>query len=347
MDQIWRDSCRGARFLAQARLGPYAASARANYALAAYSLALTAARADALTPQVHATETGMIRTFATARARDAAARFADGLADLGLRHQLLDTTELARKIPAMDAAPAPMGGAIFFEGDRVCDALAFTRALGRDVKMRGGEIRTDARVTGFAKAHGAITGVVTDQGSHTGRVILCTGAQTPQLVRALGLRAPIAPVKGYSLTLPWSEAAAASLPIPMVDTAQHIAITPFADRVRILGMAEFARDDQRVIAARVAQLRAFFSRLLPNLATTLDWAEGKGWAGLRPMSADGRPIIGPVSAGLWANYGHGHLGWTQALGSAALLADQITGTNTALDPRPFLPSRPSFARVSI
>jgi len=75
---------------------------------------------------------------------------------------------------------------------------------------------------------------------------------------------------------------------------------------------------------------------LPDVAEQLDWQTAENWCGLRPMSSDGRPFIGPTPMqGLWLNCGHGHLGWTKAVGSARLLADQIAGRKPEINPAPF------------
>jgi D-amino-acid dehydrogenase len=103
-------------------------------------------------------------------------------------------------------------------------------------------------------------------------------------------------------------------------------------------MVEFVGADRRVDPRRLSQLRGFFENLMPDLADELDWEQAEGWAGLRPMSADGRPFIGPSGIdGLWLNCGHGHLGWTMAVGSARLLADDITGASPEINAAPFSP----------
>ena len=91
---------------------------------------------------------------------------------------------------------------------------------------------------------------------------------------------------------------------------------------------------------RIQALWRLLAALSPTLARTVDRSEARPWCGLRPMSADGRPYIGatPV-AGLYVNTGHGHLGWTQAAGSASLLAQLICGAAAAIDPRPFALTR--------
>ena len=122
----------------------------------------------------------------------------------------------------------------------------------------------------------------------------------------------------------------------MVDDAYHAAITPLGDRLRTVGTAEFAGPDLRLDRARVDNLTAFMKEVYPQIATEATLATGEAWSGLRPVSADGRPYIGPASIpGLWINSGHGHLGWTLAAGSARLIADLMTRARPEIDAGPF------------
>ncbi|MEL0150294.1 MAG: FAD-dependent oxidoreductase, partial [Rhodobiaceae bacterium] len=171
-----------------------------------------------------------------------------------------------------------------------------------------------------------------------GTVVLAAGVAAAQLARPLGLNLPIRPAKGYSLTL--DAAGQADCPQHLlVDPLPHIAITPLGSRLRILGMAEFIGFDRHIDPKRLQQLGRFFADLLPQLAERLDWQKAEGWAGLRPMSADGRPFIGPSGIdGLWLNVGHGHLGWTKAVGSARILADTMIGRAAEINAAPFSPN---------
>ena len=171
-----------------------------------------------------------------------------------------------------------------------------------------------------------------------GTVVLAAGVAAAQLARPLGFNLPIRPAKGYSLTL--DAAGQADCPKHLlVDPTPHIAITPLGSRLRILGMAEFSGFDRHIDPKRLLQLHRFFTGLLPDLADRLDWQKAEGWVGLRPMSADGRPFIGQSAIeGLWLNVGHGHLGWTKAVGSARILADAMTGREAEINAAPFSPN---------
>ena len=171
------------------------------------------------------------------------------------------------------------------------------------------------------------------------RVVIATGHGSPDLTKGTGVHLPIKPAKGYSVTIDvrgWNERPA----IPVIDDAMHAAVTPLGDRLRVVGTAEFAGRKTAVDQARIDNLIALFGRLYPHLVPNLARAEATPWAGLRPMSADGIPMIGPTRLpGLWINSGHGHLGWTMAVGSARLLAAMIAGDPAPIDPAPYDPER--------
>ena len=127
---------------------------------------------------------------------------------------------------------------------------------------------------------------------------------------------------------------------PVVDDTLHAIVTPMGDRIRVAGTAEIAGNDLSIRYERIDNLKHLLSAMYPQLADRLLRGEVKPWAGLRPMSADGNPFVGETRArGLWLSTGHGHLGWTQAMGSAALLASLIDGSDPEIDPAPYAASR--------
>ena len=150
---------------------------------------------------------------------------------------------------------------------------------------------------------------------------------------------PVRPVKGYSLT--YDTAGLNNTPsYAIVDESIHTAITPFKNRVRIAGSAEFVGFENQIHPKRIKYLNTMLANVYPNLYSQVDKNEGKIWHGFRPMSADGLPFIGKTKiSGLFINCGQGHLGWTLAMGSANLLADEILNKDSEIDRSPFLASR--------
>jgi D-amino-acid dehydrogenase len=158
--------------------------------------------------------------------------------------------------------------------------------------------------------------------------VLALGSYSPLLARRLDLTLPVYPVKGYSLTLPITDPAGAPESTVM-DETYKVAVTRLGDRIRVGGTAELGGYDLTLYPARRRPLDFVVSDLFPNGG---DLSQANFWTGLRPMTPDGTPIIGPTRYGnLFLNTGHGTLGWTMAAGSGRLLADLISGRKPGID----------------
>jgi D-amino-acid dehydrogenase len=152
--------------------------------------------------------------------------------------------------------------------------------------------------------------------------VAAMGSYTPHLVKPLGIHLPVYPVKGYSLTMPITDADAAPVSTVM-DETYKVGITRLGDRIRVGGTAELAGFSQRLRGPRRATLEHSVTDLFPQGG---DVRQASFWTGLRPMTPDGTPVVGPTRyKNLYTNTGHGTLGWTMACGSGRVLADLITG----------------------
>jgi D-amino-acid dehydrogenase len=157
-------------------------------------------------------------------------------------------------------------------------------------------------------------------------VVLAAGSYSRDLLLPLGLDIPVYPVKGYSLTMPLSDATLAPQST-VLDETYKIALTRLGERLRVGGMAELAGFDMRLNPRRRATLEKVTRELFPGG----DLSQAQFWTGLRPMTPDGTPLVGATPLqGLYLNTGHGTLGWTMACGSAQLLADVISGRQPAI-----------------
>jgi len=142
------------------------------------------------------------------------------------------------------------------------------------------------------------------------------------LLRPLGLRNPVYPVKGYSITMPITDAAGAPESTVM-DETYKVGITRLGQRIRVGGTAELAGYDTRLRPARRGPLARAVGDLFPHGG---DLAQAAFWCGLRPMTPDGTPLLGATPyRNLYLNTGHGTLGWTMSCGSARVLADLVSG----------------------
>jgi D-amino-acid dehydrogenase len=146
---------------------------------------------------------------------------------------------------------------------------------------------------------------------------------------------PVAPVKGYSISVRLPEGLTGPR-IPILDEELHAVAVPLGRTLRIAGTAEFAGHDLTLPAARVENLTRLLTRTYPEIAARVRREDIEPWTGLRPMSADGVPIVSRTPIGnLYLNTGHGHLGWTMAAGSGRALADMIMGRAPAIDMAPY------------
>jgi D-amino-acid dehydrogenase len=158
--------------------------------------------------------------------------------------------------------------------------------------------------------------------------VLALGSYSPALVKPLGMKLPVYPVKGYSITVPIIDESRAPVSTVMDETFK-IAITRLGDRIRVGGMAEIAGFDASLNPRRKATLTHSVEDLFGGAA---DQFQATFWSGLRPMTPDGTPVVGatPLS-NLWLNTGHGTLGWTMSTGSARVLADLVSGRVAEID----------------
>ncbi len=251
-------------------------------------------------------------------------------AAVGVAWRLLDAAACARLEPALAPALDRIAGGIHFPDDQSGDAYKFTAALADLARAAGVDCRFGVTVLALEAAAGRITGLITDQGRlEADRYLAALGCAGTPLLRPLGLELPVYPVKGYSVTLEldgWNGAPR----VPLVDSGRKLAIVRLGDRLRLAGTAELTGYDTTLNPARGANLLDSLRTLLP--AATPNQAAARPWTGLRPMTPDGIPILGPTPyANLFLNLGHGHLGWTMACGSARLLADLITGHPPEID----------------
>ncbi|MGB5833175.1 MAG: FAD-dependent oxidoreductase, partial [Thiohalocapsa sp.] len=182
---------------------------------------------------------------------------------------------------------------------------------------------------GLGVRHGCIADVDTAQGRITGDAfVLALGSHSPALLRPLGIDLPLYPVKGYSLTLPIVDADAAPHSTIM-DETYKVAVTRLGDRIRVAGTAELTGYDLSLPRRGRGTLTHVVSDLFPDGG---DLNHAQFWTGLRPMTPDGTPVLGPTPyPNLFLNTGHGTLGWTMSCGSGRLLADLISGRQPKLD----------------
>ena len=285
---------------------------------------------------------GTLQLFRSQAQLDAAARDVAVLQECGVPFELLDAQGVVAVEPALKSARAPICGGLRLPNDETGDCHLFTRRLAQLASTQGMTLRSACTVQSLVSDGQSITGVNVLHKRHgtqgdadasgsveqlnADAVVLAAGSYSRDLLLPLGLDIPVYPVKGYSLTMPLSDATLAPQST-VLDETYKIALTRLGDRLRVGGMAELAGFDTRLNPRRRATLEKVTRELFPGG----DLSQAQFWTGLRPMTPDGTPLVGATPLqGLYLNTGHGTLGWTMACGSAQLLADVISGRQPAI-----------------
>lgn len=273
---------------------------------------------------------GTLQLFRTGAQLDASARDVKVLAADGIPYEVLDREACTRVEPALKHVQEKFVGGLLTPQDETGDCHRFTVALAERAQALGVDFRYDTVVKTIDVEFGRVRGVVTSRGTIAcDAVIAALGSYTPLLLRPLGIRLPVYPVKGYSLTISITDQTR-SPESTVMDETYKIAITRLGDRIRVGGMAEISGYTNDLREARRRTLEHSVSDLFPGGDAT----KGTFWSGLRPMTPDGTPVIGKTTiGGLYLNTGHGTLGWTMSSGSARIIADVVSGRIPDIDVR--------------
>ncbi len=222
-----------------------------------------------------------------------------------------------------------LAGAIHLPNDEVGNCRQFAVILRDAAQTLGAQFRFDTTV--HAPSAAAPTTLQWEGGvERFDAVVLCAGVQSGELLAPLGLRLPLRPVYGYSISAHMSDPALGPLS-GVMDERYKVAISRLGQRVRVAGSAEIGGWPDVLNERAVQTLYKVLDDWFPGAARRSNGAQV--WKGARPMLPDGPPVIGASGLpGLWLNLGHGSSGWALSCGSARLLADQIAGRAPAIDP---------------
>ncbi|MGY5808726.1 D-amino acid dehydrogenase [Rhizobium sp. LEGMi198b] len=271
---------------------------------------------------------GTLQLFRTQQQLDASAKDVKALAADGIPYEVLDRDGCIRVEPALRHVREKIVGGLLTPKDETGDCFKFTNALAARASELGVRFQYGTAIKGLDVQSGKVRGVMTDRGHMSAdAIVVALGSYSPLLLRPFGIRLSVYPVKGYSLTIPIIDASRAPESTVM-DETYKIAITRLGDRIRVGGMAEISGYTNDLGDARRRTLDHSVTDLFPggNLR------KASFWSGLRPMTPDGTPVIGPTKiAGLFLNTGHGTLGWTMSCGSARLISDLVSGRKPEID----------------
>ena len=271
---------------------------------------------------------GTLQLFRTQQQLDASAKDVKALAADGIPYEVLDPEGCVGVEPALRHVRGKIVGGLLTPKDETGDCFKFTNALAAKAIELGVKFQYGTTIKGLDVQGEQARAVMTDRGRlNADAIVVALGSYSPLLLKPLGISLSVYPVKGYSLTIPITDASRAPESTVM-DETYKIAITRLGDRIRVGGMAEISGYTNDLGLARRQTLEHSVTDLFPGG----DVAKASFWSGLRPMTPDGTPVIGPTKIkGLFLNTGHGTLGWTMSSGSARVISDLVSGRKPDID----------------
>jgi D-amino-acid dehydrogenase len=253
------------------------------------------------------------------------------LREWGVPHDVVDASRCRHLEPGLNP-DARLHAAIHLPTDGLGNCRQFAHLLKGESQRLGAEYRFDAAVT--AVMPGTHPGIQVAHGARQDfdAVVMCTGVNANDLLAPVGLRLPLAPVYGCSVTAPIRHVDGYQPLGPraaLMDERYKVAITRLGQRIRIAGGAELGGSLDRLNPAPLRTLYRVLDEWFPGAALT---ANAQQWKGARPMLPDGPPVLGESGIpGIWLNLGHGSSGWALACGSALVLAERLSGRVSPVD----------------
>ncbi|MEZ5930872.1 MAG: D-amino acid dehydrogenase [Alphaproteobacteria bacterium] len=269
-------------------------------------------------------ERGTLQLFRTAKQLKGSKADQDVLAEFDSPFEVLDQDGCIAAEPALAAVREKFVGGLRLTADRTGDCRLFTIALAERCAEMGVDFHYGQTIRGIRVENGKVAGIETEPAGRftADRYVCAMGSFAPSVLKPIGIRLPIYPIKGYSVTLPVTEDAGAPQSTIM-DETHKVAITRLGDRIRVAGQAEIAGYSNRLGPHATDTVRYVINDLFPRGG---DLSKAEGWTGLRPMTPDGTPVLGPTAfPNLFLNTGHGTLGWTMSAGSGKAVADLVLG----------------------
>ena len=316
----------GARFALECLPGRFERNCRTLAGLAAYSRDSLRELRGRTGLQYDQLARGILHFATIAADFEAMARHAEAMRALGVERQVKSASECSALEPALAHSEQPVVGGVFTPEDESGDAHRFTRELARLAAARGVSFRFGVMAEALESGGEKIVALRTHDGSRitADTYVVSLGSYSPLLLKPLGIRIPVYPLKGYSITLALGPGEAPAAPsVSLTDEAHKIVISRLGNRLRAAGTAELAGYDTSINEVRCAAIVRRIRQLFPRLAAA---PAVDNWAGLRPATPSNVPLIGRTALGnLFLNTGHGTLGWTLACGSARALAELVSG----------------------
>ncbi|MFZ3120612.1 MAG: D-amino acid dehydrogenase [Variovorax sp.] len=277
---------------------------------------------------------GILHFYTSQKEFDGAEGPAAQMRDLGCDRRVISADEAVRIEPALRHIRPQLAGATYTAEDESGDANRFARELVARCRADGVEFLMSHTVTALREAGGQIDHVeATDADGRFQRVrgdayVLAMGSLSPLYAAPLGIRLPIYPAKGYSVTLPVKDASMAHQ-VSLTDDEYKLVFSRLGDRLRIAGTAELNGYDRDLNRVRCEAIMRRTEELFPGAG---DLEQAQFWTGLRPATPSNVPIIGRSKLpNLFLNTGHGTLGWTHSCGSGKSIAHIVSGLAPEVD----------------
>ena len=296
-----------------------------NTRLADYSLSVMNEHLGSLNLNFEVSRKGILKIYETKdEVRNASKIASRGNVD-NIPYEVLDGDEVVQLEPALEDVKERIEGGIYFPNDMSGNAYLFCKELSAHCASRGVHFIYNCRINEVNIEQKVFRSLETDDGRYHGDAcVVAAGSYSPDLLKTVGLKLPVQPVKGYSITIP-KPSDAISPRIPVIDEHYHSAICPLGDHLRVAGTAEFAGFNKELNPNRIDNLFQLMRKVYPRIFDSMDKEKIRKWSGFRPMTPDGVGVMGATNIkGLYINTGHGHLGWTMAPGAGKLVADIIT-----------------------
>lgn len=249
---------------------------------------------------------------------------------LGSVQEAVDAAGCVAIEPALQAHAPRIAGAIHTPSECSADCYKVCEGLETMLRARGVRFLLNTEVTGLVTEGKRLRAAQSSAGAiEADAFVLAMATGSVPLARSLGIRLPVYPLKGYSVTVQAAQERHAAPKVSVTDAARKIVFARLGERLRIAGMAELVGNDTHIPEARIATLLAAGRAVFPQAS---DYAVLDRWAGLRPATPTGLPIVGTLPgapANLLFNTGHGALGFTLAFGTAQALLKPLRATGRA------------------
>jgi len=278
-------------------------------------------------PEIRFQQKGLLMVSRTQAGVEAAVEELNYVKTVGVPGRVLNSDDIQAMEPALKA---PLLGGVYFDQEAMAEPYLVVQAMAKEIRAHGGEILENTEMHDLVINNNQVEKVLTSQGEIKARqVVIATGSWSKSLGKLLRLRVPILGGKGYAMIVPPLEK---QPQYPMMLVEKKIAVTPRQNSLRIAGTLELVDQDFSITQKRVENIKRGAREFL-YLPEELQIQEL--WAGLRPCTPDGVPLIGyhKTLSNMMIAAGHQMLGLQSGAGTGLLVADLLEGKTPFVDPK--------------